>query len=217
MDKSKKTLLEYLYEIFSNKKNMVIISIALFLTMLPFSSALLIRVNQLKETMETIKLNQEATNNKVASASLKINLHVPEFMQYKEINQANLKAYLEKRNSVLSLDNYLNPIIESSREFNLNPLVLLAIAGHEQGFVPKDHPQAELIANNPFNVFQSWERYNTNIVDSSQIAARTVVNLLKDREPGVDPFRWINRKYAQDENWYKGVKSIYFDLEENTK
>jgi len=139
--------------------------------------------------------------------------HLPEYFTYKNIDESMLKAYLKSRNSLLEEEPYFSSIINTAREFDLNPLVLFAIAGHEQGFVPKSNPSSTKIANNPFNVFYSWQEYNTDIVDSSQIAARTVINLSKDRPDDVDPFQWVNRKYAEDQNWWKGVRSIYERLE----
>ncbi len=52
--------------------------------------------------------------------------------------------------------------------------------------MPKNNKSAKKIANNPFNVFHSWEEYNSNIRDSSRIAARTVFNLLKTMPKGQD-------------------------------
>ena len=143
--------------------------------------------------------------------------HLPSNFYYKEIDTAKLKAYLNTRNSILSQEPYYSAIIETSKEFELNPLILFAIAGHEQGFVPIDHPSALKIANNPFNVFHSWQSYNTNIIDSSRIAARTIINLSKDRPEEMNPFQWINRKYAEDENWWKGINSIYNRLEKEVE
>lgn len=71
-----------------------------------------------------------------------------------------------------------------------------------------------MIANNPFNVFHSWQEYNTNIYDSSRIAARTVINLSKDKPIDTDIFEWINNKYAEDKGWGRGVKGIFQKLDE---
>ncbi len=139
--------------------------------------------------------------------------HLPPHFYYKEIDTEKLKAYLNTRNSLLAQEPYFSAILETSREFQLNPLILFAIAGHEQGFVPMEHPSAYEIANNPFNVFNSWQSYNTDITDSSGIAARTIINLLLDRPEEMNPFQWINRKYAEDENWWRGINSIYNRLE----
>jgi len=139
--------------------------------------------------------------------------HLPNYFLYKDINENKLKTYLKSRNSLLEEEPYFSSIINTAREFDLNPLILFSIAGHEQGFVPKSNPSSSKIANNPFNVFVSWQKYNTDIVDSSQIAARTVINLSKDRPDEVDPFQWINRKYAEDKDWWKGVRSIFYRLE----
>lgn len=138
---------------------------------------------------------------------------LPSDFHYREIDEEKLRAYLMSRNSILEQEPYFSIIVSTAREFDLNPLVLFAIAGHEQGFVPKDHPNVLKIANNPFNVFTSWQHYNTDISDSAAIAARTVINLAADYPADVDPFQWINRKYAEDENWWRGVRSIFNRLE----
>lgn len=140
------------------------------------------------------------------------NSHLPEYMRYKVINQENLKSFLDKRNSFLSKEPYFSTIISVSKEFNLNPIVLFSITGQEQNFVPKDNDNASKIANNPFNVFHSWKNYNTNIRDSSSIAARTVINLLQNMPENEDPFLWIGKKYAEDKYWGTGVKSIFKEL-----
>lgn len=139
--------------------------------------------------------------------------HLPHNFYYKDIDTEKLRTYLNTRNSLLAQEPYFSTIIDTAREFQLNPLVLFAIAGHEQGFVPQDHPSAYEIANNPFNVFNSWQSYNTDIADSAAIASRTVINLLMDRPEDIEPFQWINRKYAEDENWWRGINSIYIRLE----
>lgn len=145
-----------------------------------------------------------------------ITSHLPEDLQYKKINQEGLKSYLIERNSLLSNEPYFTTIIDSAREFNINPILLFSIAGHEQSFVPKNHEMSKEIVNNPYNVFKSWKEYNTDIGDSSKIVCRTVINLLKDKPENEDPFKWINRKYAEDKNWWKGVSRIYNTLEEKT-
>ena len=113
---------------------------------------------------------------------------------------------------MLAEEPYFSAIIRASKEFNLNPHILFAITGQEQSFVPKNNENAEKIANNPFNVFHSWQEYNTDIYDSSRIAARTVINLAKDKPNNIDIFDWINSKYADDKNWGRGVKEIFETL-----
>ncbi|WXR61132.1 hypothetical protein WG909_12635 [Peptostreptococcaceae bacterium AGR-M142] len=134
--------------------------------------------------------------------------------EYKEFDYEKLKQFLREKNSLLAEDIYFNQIISASKEKDLNPLILFAIASHEQGYVKKDHPDAKKIINNPFNVFYSWKKYNTNLKDSADIAARTVYNLSLDRPKDVEYFKWINRKYAQDENWHKGVSWIFNKMQE---
>lgn len=142
---------------------------------------------------------------------------LPFHLQYESINKVELKAWLDNRNSMLSTDPYFSSMIKVADEFNIHPFLLFAITGQEQGFVPKSHKKAKEMANNPFNVFHSWEEFSTNITDSSQIAARTIINLSKDRPEGVHPIKWINRKYAEDSNWWVGVNSIFEQLEREVK
>ncbi|MGH4123542.1 MAG: hypothetical protein ACREV6_11515 [Clostridium sp.] len=140
--------------------------------------------------------------------------HLPDYFNYKSINKEKLLVFLNTKNSMLAEEPYFSTILRASIEFNLNPHILFAITGQEQSFVPKNHENAKKIANNPFNVFHSWQEYNTDIYDSSKIAARTVINLSKDKPANIDIFDWINSKYADDKGWGRGVKEIFEELGE---
>ncbi|MBZ9684889.1 glucosaminidase domain-containing protein [Clostridium estertheticum] len=144
-----------------------------------------------------------------------VNAHLPDYLMYKNVNITNLKEFLKSKNSLLVEEPYFSTILSVSKDFNLNPLVMFAIAGQEQSFVPKDDENAYKIANNPFNVFYSWKRYNTSIQDSASIAARTLVNLCKNKPTNTDAFTWVNRKYSEDKNWSKAVRSIFNQLQDN--
>lgn len=123
-----------------------------------------------------------------------------------------VKAYLQGRDSLLAEEPYFTAIVESGRTHGIDPLLLFAVAGQEQGFVPKSAKKAKQIANNPFNVFHSWQDYNTNIGDSSGIAARLLAKLTSRIPEGEEPFAWMNRTYAEDPNWADGVRAIYSKL-----
>lgn len=138
---------------------------------------------------------------------------LPSHLQYELIDYVKLRAWLDNRNSLLSDEPYFSTIIKTADEFNVHPLLLFAITGQEQGFVKRNNTDAEKMANNPFNVYHSWKEFNTSIQESSRIAARTIVNLSKDRPEEVHPIQWINRKYAEDPNWWLGVSSIFDQLE----
>ncbi|EJP6473918.1 glucosaminidase domain-containing protein, partial [Clostridium botulinum] len=158
------------------------------------------------KNLKTKKNNLLSTNN-----------NLPKYVRYKTLNNKKLKNYLYNKNSLLTEEPYFSSIIAAAEEFDINPLILFAITGQEQGFVPKNNKFAKKMANNPFNVFHSWKEYNSDIKDSSRIAARTVFNLLKTMPKEQDPFKWINNTYAEDINWHKGVKSLYNDLEKAIK
>ena len=138
---------------------------------------------------------------------------LPQDFQYKRIDTGALYHWLNKKNSLLAEPLYFNQMIKTAKHYNINPLLMFAIVGQEQSFVPKSHPKAALIANNPFNVYGSWEDFNTNIEDTSKIAARTILTLGKDC-PKDEPFiKWLNRKYAEDPSWHIGVSQIFEELE----
>jgi hypothetical protein len=137
---------------------------------------------------------------------------MPSELRYAAFDEEPVKAYLRSRDSLLADEPYFGAIVASARKHDVHPLLLLAIAGQEQGFVPKSHKQAKRIANNPFNVYHSWQEYNTDIYDSADIAARTIANLGRDRPAGYDPFRWFNTKYAEDPNWAEGVRRLFAKL-----
>jgi hypothetical protein len=116
---------------------------------------------------------------------------------------------LTSRNSLLADEPYFTDIMMTAKEFDIHPALLFAITGQEQGFVPKNNKRAREIVNNPFNVYYSWQDFNTTTKESAQIAARTINRLSKDRPEGTEPLVWINRQYAEDPNWSTGVSSIF--------
>lgn len=137
---------------------------------------------------------------------------LPEFLQYTDINAPAVKSFLEKRDALLAEEPYFGAIVASAKKHGLHPLLLLAITGQEQGFVPRTNKNAKRIANNPFNVFHSWQDYNTNIRDSSDIAARTIAKLAAKRPEGAEVFDWFNETYAEDDQWSKGVRTLFAQL-----
>ncbi|MFF2887425.1 hypothetical protein [Paenibacillus sp. NPDC057967] len=137
---------------------------------------------------------------------------LPAELKYAAIDKDKLVAFLENKSSILADSFYIDAIMKTAKEFDIHPVFLIAITGQEQGFVPRKHERAKEIANNPFNVFHSWQEFNTTIEQSSQIAARTITRLSKDRPSEVDPFTWINREYAEDPNWSKGVRTIFTSI-----
>lgn len=159
-------------------------------------------VNSAKKKLKTSKTAA------LVKKKVKISLKFP----YQKIDYDNLKLFLKKSNSILSSNKYLEPILEISEEYGLDPRLLISIAGQEQSLVPKNHPNAKEIANNPFNVFYSWQSYNTNIKDSTRIACRTINRILSSCPKDVDPFTWLNKTYASDKNWEDGVRFFYYQL-----
>lgn len=142
-----------------------------------------------------------------------------ESIRHKAIDEEALKAWLVRRNSLLAEDMYFDIVIAVAEEYDLNPLLLFAITGQEQDFVQKDHEEAAVIINNPFNVYGSWKNFNTTLEESAQIASKTVHTLSAHRPDEMDPIQWINnnevlgRRYAEDDRWHEGVSLILKNLE----
>lgn len=157
-------------------------------------------------------LNDLYSKSNISENAKFLTEHLPDSFQYKVVNEDALKAYLATRSSLLMNEPYFSSIINVARDFNINPILLFAITGQEQGFVPTHQDSATQIANNPYNVFCSWQDYNTDIIDSSQIACRTIISLSRGKPDNVDTLVWINRKYSADQNWNNGVRTLYNDI-----
>ncbi len=130
-------------------------------------------------------------------------------LRYVEIDREKLRKWLDRRNSMLAEEPYFTAIISTSKRYDIHPLLMFAVVGQEQGFVPKNGAVAKRIANNPFNVYGSWERYNTDIYDSSSLAADTIIKSSRNRPAYMNNIKWINRRYAEDPNWWNGVSQIF--------
>jgi hypothetical protein len=205
----KSKLLIYLNHFNFNRRIALIIMCMLIIPLYVVSKNFNFNINKDKTQEENYIIEADKSTS---NSSKYPNSHLPEYMRYKSVNQEKLKSFLYKHNSFLSKEPYFSTMLSVSKEFNLNPIVLFSITGQEQSFVPKDKYNASKIANNPFNVYHSWKEYNTNIRDSSSIAARTVINLSQNMPENEDPFLWIGKKYAEDKYWGNGVKSIFKEL-----
>lgn len=137
----------------------------------------------------------------------------PRSLGFMSVNKDRLRGYLKRSNSLLADEPYFSKIMEACAKNDVHPALLFAIAGQEQGFVKRGSENAALIVNNPFNVYHSWSEYNTNIEDSATIASITVRNILTDRPQGENAFKWLNKTYAEDPNWWTGTETIFFTIE----
>lgn len=145
---------------------------------------------------------------------LKVNIRIiPDEYKYQSFHLKSVYAYLDDKNSMLVEDNYLSTINRLSEKYYVNPLLLIAIIGQEQGFVPRDHEYANEIINNPYNVFGSWIDYNTHFEESTIICLNTITTALESRPEGKDLIEFLNKKYSEDKNWSVGVKYFYTALQ----
>jgi hypothetical protein len=145
----------------------------------------------------------------VIAEPAKPDIGMPDRLKYTDIDISALKSYLKSRDSMLAEEPYFGAIVKAAKVHNVHPLLLFAITGQEQSFVPKSGKNAKKIANNPFNVFHSWQEYNTTIHKSADIAARTIARRADKRPEGYEPFAWLNESYAEDPLWKNGVRQIF--------
>ncbi|MCF8567947.1 hypothetical protein LLE49_24800 [Alicyclobacillus tolerans] len=139
-------------------------------------------------------------------------------MHYQSVDTTILYDYVHQQGSIFSLSD-IQTIVDAAHRYNINPILMIAITGQEESFVPATWPQASFIRNNPFNVYHSWQQYNTNLADAANIAANTLAHKLITPPPqGENPIAWINDPmnpwgiYAQDTNWSYGVDDIFHAL-----
>lgn len=167
-------------------------------------ASVILDIQGYKENTALYQVVQKVLNNDAGG--------MPEYLKYKKVDLNALRAYLRNRNSMLAQDPYFMIVVNTCKEHNVNPLLLFAITGQEQGFVPRDSKHLWQILNNPFNVYTSWKSYNTTLKDSTEIAVVTIIEMLKDRPKGNDPFKWLNDRYAEDPKWWRGTKIIFQQL-----
>ncbi len=142
----------------------------------------------------------------------------PAAVRYQHIkNPQSVVAWLVARDSTEAGAQYLDMLDQAGKKYNLNPLLLLAITGQEQSFVPQfldDWPQ---VIKNPFNVYYSWQDYAPGFLPAAMIAAETVNHLSSGCPSGMNPIEWIdspanpNDRYAGDTDWWEGV-SVFFSI-----
>ncbi|MBN2797034.1 MAG: hypothetical protein JXR88_16605 [Clostridia bacterium] len=129
------------------------------------------------------------------------------------LDYSALFAFLNHKSSYLIESNYLSTIEELSKNYDINPLLLIAIIGQEQNFVPKEHEDVLRIINNPYNVFGSWIEYNTNFEDATTICLNTIETAKASLPENTDLIEWLNDTYAEDKNWSSGVRTIFTKLQ----
>lgn len=139
-------------------------------------------------------------------------LDKPAYLRYQNISLEKLRTYLARKDSMLLTKDYLDQLMSYSLEKDLNPLLLIAIIGQEQNYVPSQHRFAPRMIENPFNIYGSWETHPVGFTASMKEACYTINTALGTRTLYADPFATINNRYAEDPRWHLGVKVIFRDL-----
>lgn len=142
-------------------------------------------------------------------------------LAYRTLDVEAIRLWLEKRNSALADETVLRMIDRAGKDKNVDPYLLIAITGAEQGFVPRSHPDANQMIRNPWNVFGSWKEGRGSTLsteEAARIAAQTIIKLSRGKPMQADAIEWLsspdnpNGYYAEDPNWWRNVSSIYRQL-----
>lgn len=155
-------------------------------------------------------------------------LNVPDEIKYRDISPFydKLVAWLKQKNSMEADPEYLAIVNAAGKRWGVDPLLLIAITGQEQSFVPADDRDATKIINNPWNVFHSWQEFQCGYGIAALWAANTVMRLAQGCPAGSNLIRWINGfgtdgnrdnpayGYADDPNWWAGVSRYYDELKQ---
>lgn len=140
---------------------------------------------------------------------------IDEIYRYHPIEKI-ISDFLRDRESLLVEGDYLEILDQYAKDYDISPLLLIAIIGQEQAYVPKDHEYALEIIKNPYNVFGSWVDYNSTFKDSTTICLNTIQSSIDTYESG-DFIDWLNTTYAEDKKWSTGVKDIFTMLHNLTQ
>jgi len=154
-------------------------------------------------------------------------LKVPDEIKYRNISPyyGKLTNWLNQKNSMEANSEYLAIVNAAGKRWGVDPLLLIAITGQEQSFVPAGDKEAAKIINNPWNVFHSWQEFQCGYGIAALWAANTVMRLAQGCPAGDNLIRWINGfgidgnrdnpayGYADDPNWWAGVSKYYGELQ----
>jgi murein DD-endopeptidase MepM/ murein hydrolase activator NlpD len=145
-------------------------------------------------------------------------IQVSSELSYRPLNVALANRYLVSKKSALADRSILEAIDQAGKAQNVDPLLLLAITGQEQSFVPSTKKHADLIVKNPWNVFGCWcsgKGATLTTEQSAVIAAKTIVKLSQERPSNRNAIEWLSAKdnprgyYAAHNGWWIGVTKFY--------
>ncbi|MGO4697719.1 M23 family metallopeptidase [Paenibacillus sp. 2TAB26] len=145
-------------------------------------------------------------------------IQVSSELSYRPLDIALANRFLVSKKSALADRSILSAIDQAGKAQNVDPMLLLAITGQEQSFVPITKKHAELIVKNPWNVFGCWcsgKGATLTTEQSALIAAKTIVKLSQDRPSNRNAIEWLSAKdnprgyYAEHAGWWIGVTKFY--------
>lgn len=127
---------------------------------------------------------------------------------FRDVSIVKLQQYLTGYHSMLVSS--VPTIVSVCKKYNINPVFVIAITRTEQSFVPVgSNPR---IAGNPYNVYNSWEKYSPGIQKSTEVCCETLINLSKGTRSGEDVYEHIGKKYCETPGWGKKTEGFMNDI-----
>lgn len=192
-----------------------------------FSKQMHLTQQQVKDLKQQIAEQEAIMNSKSGNV-------VETALQYHDVSAQKLYDFVQTydKNNVGYASDFtvsdMKTIIQAGKNYNVNPILLVAITGAEESFVPTKFPihsywanNVSYIHNNPFNVYYSWawtkdNRPGWRLSDTANIAANTVRHKLSTAPRyGDNVFQWLNDPrnpwglYATDRAWAGHVAEFY--------
>ncbi|KPV40869.1 hypothetical protein AN477_21530 [Alicyclobacillus ferrooxydans] len=169
---------------------------------------------------EIAMLEQQAKQQEEILAARRASSSIVEpTLRYQPISAQKLYAFVKMQGSAFSLSD-IETICSVAHAYDVNPALMIAIAGQELDFVPSGIANERWKLENPFDVFGSWALYHTTIAQSAAYAAQFLQVKLSVAPPaGIDPIIWINDPsnheggvYATDPHWAYGVRMFFNEI-----
>lgn len=171
----------------------------------------------LGKTEETIELKEEAIIVKEEEEMPELEVKVKPYSFHSNITAYTFKEYLNEIDSSLKDSKRCSIIVEEALVRDIDPILMIALVlRNESALDEKDNTR---FLSNPFGVYGGWNKYSTNLRDSTRICAVTLANYREDYigESGLSLLEYFNLRYAESDTeftWAHGVEEKYIEIQQ---
>jgi len=169
-------------------------------------------------------IQASSQNSNLSLTSAELNGVMPDdAYRYINVTDSFIVSYILNYNkgALLGQNNdFANDVKEAGAKYDLNPLVLVALAQKEVSFAKPSLYEAEKAALNPYDVIcggskgpGNYAATSCGLEETTDIAAKTIVTRAQGRPATMDYFAWINS--PSNTNGY-GMYAVNDNGTENT-